>query len=128
MTTKSKAAVPLEKDFQRVFLQKLRKIPRSFWHKVNDRVTIGVPDIFGCVSGVFIAIELKTRSKVTPLQAHFLREVSKAHGQAFVVSPANADEVLKFLLNLSKLTTDGGLSATPPIDQRYIPGRGRGNL
>ena len=116
---------PLEKNFQTAFLKKLRKIPRSFWYKANDRVTIGVPDIFGCVSGVFIAIELKTRSKVTPLQAHFLREITKAHGQSFVVSPDNADEVLKYLTKLADLTVDGPLAVTPPVDQRYIPGTDR---
>ena len=113
---------PLEKNFQTSFLIKLRKLPRSFWYKSHDRVTIGVPDILGCVSGVFVAIELKTRSKVTPLQAYFLREITKAHGQSFVVTPNNADEVLKYLSKLADLTADGGLAVTPPVDRRYIPG------
>lgn len=108
-----KKTQPLEKDFQKIVLQKLRKIPRSFWHKLNDRAAIGVPDIFGCVSGVFIAIELKTRSKVTPLQAWYLRQIEKANGQSFVVTPDNFDQVFKHLVKLSELTSDGALASTP---------------
>lgn len=94
---------PLENDFQRMVLKKLRLIPRTWWTKINDRVTIGLPDIFGSCAGIAVVIELKTRSKVTALQAHTLRKIGETGAQAFVVTPDNWDEVYGFLLELSAL-------------------------
>lgn len=93
--------VALEKDFQRYVLKKLREIPRSYWYKANDRTTSGIPDIIGCVSGVFFALELKTRSKVTPIQAYHLRKIADAGGQSFVVTPDNWKEVFEFIKRLA---------------------------
>lgn len=93
--------LPLEKDFQRGVLKKLRELPHSFWVKINDRVTIGLPDIVGSVAGIFVAIELKTRSKITPIQAHTLRKITESGGLAFVVTPANWKETYALLLKLS---------------------------
>lgn len=92
---------PLEKDFQRKVLQKLRVIPHSWWTKINDRATIGLPDILGSVAGFFVGIELKTRSKVTQIQAYTLRKIGATGAQAFVVTPDNWDEVYALLLELS---------------------------
>lgn len=93
---------PLEKDFQAAFLKRLRLIPNSWWTKINDRVTVGLPDIFGCVAGWAVVIELKTRSKVTKIQAFTLRKIGNTGAHAFVVTPDNADEVYAFLLELSQ--------------------------
>jgi len=93
---------PLEAEFQRTVLRKLRLIPRSFWAKINDRVTVGLPDIMGSVGGTFIAIELKTRSKVTPIQAYTLKQIGRTGAHAFVVTPDNFDDVYSFLLDLSQ--------------------------
>lgn len=95
--------VPLEKDFQKKVLKRLREIPGTWWLKVNDRATVGIPDILGCVAGVFMAIELKTKSKVTPIQAYTLRRIERADGQTFVVHPGNWAEVLKFIMKLAEL-------------------------
>ena len=92
-----------EKEFQRVVLKKLRSIPKSYWVKINDRATAGIPDILGCICGVFIAIELKTKSKVTALQAYTLRRISDVHGQAFVVNPENFSRVYTLLQKLAEL-------------------------
>lgn len=92
--------LPLEKDFQRAVLKKLRLIPESWWTKVNDRVTIGLPDILGCVRGNFVALELKTKSKVTKLQAHTLSRIERARGWAYVVTPHNFEQVLEYLKQL----------------------------
>ncbi len=92
-----------EKDFQRTVLKKLRDIRGSFWVKLNDKVTAGLPDIIGCVAGIFIAIELKTKTKVTALQAYTLRKVDRAQGQTFVVNPGNFAAVYSQLLKLAEL-------------------------
>lgn len=94
----------LEKDFQARVLKRLREIPRSYFYKVNDRTTAGIPDIIGCVAGIFVAIELKTRSKVSPIQAYHLRKIGDAYGQVFVMTPGNFLEIFKFL---QKLATEG---------------------
>jgi Holliday junction resolvase len=95
--------VPLEKDFQRLVLKRLREIRGSWWVKINDRVTSGLPDIIGCVAGIFIAIELKTKSKVTALQAYTLKKIDAANGQTFVVNPENWPQVLEMILKFSAL-------------------------
>lgn len=94
---------PLEADFQRGVLKKLRLIPKSWWTKINDRVTIGLPDIIGSIGGMAIFIELKTRSKVTKLQAHTLRKIGQTGAHAFVVTPDNWAEVYSFLLEISQV-------------------------
>lgn len=99
----SKQDLPLEKDFQRAVLKKLRDISGSWWVKINDRVTVGLPDLIGCVSGVFVAIELKTKTKVTALQAHTLRRITRSGGQAFVVNPDNWNEVYALILKIAAL-------------------------
>jgi hypothetical protein len=95
--------LPLEKDFQRRVLTKLREIPGSYWFKINDRTTTGIPDLLGCVAGVFVAIELKTRSKVSAIQAYTLRKISDAHGQSFVATPSNFPEILSLLRKMALL-------------------------
>lgn len=93
----------LEKDFQAWLLGKLRAIPGTIWWKINDQSTIGLPDVCGCVAGVFFALELKTKSKVTAIQAYTLKKVDRAGGQSFVVTPGNAKEILAFVVKLSHL-------------------------
>lgn len=93
----------LEKDFQRFVLKKLREIPSTYWIKINDKVTAGIPDIIGCVAGIFVAIELKTKSKVTALQAYTLRRIDSANGQAFVANPDNWAHVYALILKMAAL-------------------------
>lgn len=95
----------LESEFQRIVLKKLRAIPNTFWVKINDRVTCGLPDILGCVAGIFIAIELKTKSKVTALQAYTLRRIDTANGQTFVATPENWPEVFDLIAKFAQLRT-----------------------
>lgn len=89
---------PLERNFQARFLRRLRQIPRSWWVKVNDKATIGVPDILGFVNGYGFALELKTKSKLSELQHYTLNIIdSRARAQSFVVTPENAEEILAYI-------------------------------
>ena len=90
-----------EKVFQTRLLVRLREIPGTYWFKSNDRTTAGIPDIIGCVAGVFFALELKTKSKVSPIQAYHLRKIDDAAGQAFVVTPKNVAQVLEFIRKIA---------------------------
>lgn len=94
---------PLEVDFQRAVLKKLRQLKNSWWIRVNDPRTVGTPDVLGTVAGVFIAIELKTRSKVTAIQAYTLRKIGETGAEAYVVTPDNLKEVYGFLEKLAML-------------------------
>lgn len=94
----TQAELPLEKEFQTKVLKLLRTVPGSYWYKANDRTTAGIPDIIGCVNGLFFALELKTRSTVSAIQAYHLRKIEDALGQAFVVTPANWKKVFEFIM------------------------------
>lgn len=59
----------------------------------------GVPDLLLCISGTFLALELKTNTgKLHPLQVWNLAEVKRCKGQALVASPANWEE-MKIILS-----------------------------
>lgn len=85
---------PLEKDFQRFVLSELRKLPYSWWVKLNDRTTIGLPDIIGFFDGSGFAFELKTTSKVSAIQAYTLKRIVRAGAAASVLTPETFPAVL----------------------------------
>jgi hypothetical protein len=91
----------LEKDFQRKVLARLRTLPRSWWTKVNDNTTTGVPDILGCVGPYFVALELKTKSTLSELQFINLQKLDRCEAQSFCVAPANWNEIFEYLKTLS---------------------------
>lgn len=69
----------------------MKTLPGVFFYKASDRVKRGIPDVICCVSGLFIAFELKRsdKEKATPLQAFVLNEILKAEGLAFTANPQN---------------------------------------
>lgn len=63
----------------------------------------GVPDIVGCLNGVFFAIECKSGKNIpTALQERELKNISKAGGHAWVINEENI-ESLKPLLSQVQL-------------------------
>ncbi len=94
---------PLESVFQDKVLKKLREIPNSWWMKVNDRTTVGLPDIIGFCGGVGFGIELKTNSKLSAIQAYTLRKMDASGAQTFVCTPDNLDDVLIYIRKCSLL-------------------------
>lgn len=59
-------------------------------------------DLFMCINGLFIALELKDIGKnPTPLQEYKLNEVKKAKGMAFVVDPESWDEIYEILKEIA---------------------------
>lgn len=89
--------LPLEKDFQRVVLEELRKIPRTWTTKLNDRTTIGLPDVLHFNSGAAFVFELKTNSKLSAIQAYTLSKIAQAGVTAIVLTPLNWPDVLAML-------------------------------
>jgi Holliday junction resolvase len=61
----------------------------------------GVPDIVGCLNGVFFAIECKAGKGIpTALQEREMKNIRKAGGQAWVVNEENVDTVPQWLSQL----------------------------
>ena len=54
----------------------------------------GVPDIVGCLDGMFFGIECKAGgNQPTRLQAKNLRDIKEAGGVAMIVNEDNADDI-----------------------------------
>lgn len=80
----------LERNLQKKILLELAKIPNLFCYKAQATSRRGIPDIVGCVNGVFFALELKRKGgKVAPIQRYTLDEITKAGGIALVVDEDN---------------------------------------
>lgn len=77
-------------------LADLHKLPKTYAVKIQQVVIRGTLDIFVCVNGYFVALELKRdeRQKPDPLQSHVIDKIKKAGGQAFLVHPMNWPDVL----------------------------------
>ena len=80
-------------------LADIRALPNSYAVKIQQVSIRGIPDIFACINGNFVAIELKKgpKEKPEPLQLHELAKIHGAHGLAMVVDPTNWEEALALL-------------------------------
>jgi hypothetical protein len=65
----------------------------------------GVPDIIGCVDGIFFGIECKALGKQpTALQTQSINNIRKAGGTAFVYDGSMSDDEFKLRLGCSGVT------------------------
>lgn len=82
-------------------MKKLRAIPNS-WFMVKEAKSLrGLPDIYGCVNGRFIALECKRNQAEAShntarivLQAKILRDIQKSGGLSAFIYPENESELL----------------------------------
>lgn len=86
-----------ETRLQRRIQKALRKtFPESWWYKVwgGPFTPAGIPDLVGCVEGLFFALEVKlpiARSKTSVIQDETIADIQRAGGASCVVrSPAEA--------------------------------------
>jgi hypothetical protein len=95
--------LPLEKIFKRNLLVELRK-RGGFWYSTEMRGLSGIPDIIGCVCGMFIGIECKRSNKHLPTakQQHTLNKIKINGGFGEVCNPQNRKELLSALDNFIK--------------------------
>lgn len=94
-----------ETVFKERLQKRLKKIPNSWFMKVEAGAIHGIPDIIGVVNGFFIAMELKKDKATKPdkLQQYTLDIIrSVAKGISFKVDPSNMLSVLNELNWLSK--------------------------
>lgn len=88
-------------------LRDLRKIPNTWWEKINQVSIRGTPDILGSLVGQFVAIELKTDTgNLDPLQAHKLDEIKKTSAISIVVRPHSWPDQLESLKTLAKALSE----------------------
>jgi len=70
---------------QKVVTMLRKEFPETFFYKVADRYTSGIPDIVGCHKGQFFGIELKFgKNSLLRLQEHVLHKIRAAGGLAGV--------------------------------------------
>jgi Holliday junction resolvase len=109
MTTKRNSTVfQSESVFQHRLLRELRLIPNSWWVVKEAGAIRGLPDIFGCIKGRLILLEVKkskseslhTTGRIV-LQRYQLEQAQKADAFCRFVYPENHIEILSELLLLS---------------------------
>lgn len=90
-----------ETSFKRRALRDLKKIPRCWFIKTQERGRKGVPDVLACIRGKFFAIELKKDGeKATPLQIRTLKAICDADGISFETTPSEWGSDLEWLKSL----------------------------
>jgi len=96
MQTETKFKIKIRKE--------LNAIPNSWWVKTQMLSVRGIPDFLGCVTGRFVALELKMdeaealQSRAI-LQNYILAKIHGAGGYARFVTPDSSDHVIEYLTN-----------------------------
>lgn len=94
-----------ETIFKRKVLKDLKKLPRCYVLKTQERSRRGVLDLILCLSGLYVSIELKIPGeKPEPLQDVNIRRVKNAGGIAFWTDPEQWPAHLKLLGELAQQT------------------------
>lgn len=81
-----------ETNFKERVCRDLKSLGTECWFvKTQFVAKRGIPDIIGCINGVFFALELKATKKsiIAPLQLWTLECISASRGIGFVVYPEN---------------------------------------
>lgn len=89
-------------------MRKLRDIPNSNWFVKEAKSIRGIPDIIGCISGRFIALEVKrslaeargSTGRIA-LQKKFVADTNKTGGYGTFIYPENESEILEILCAIS---------------------------
>lgn len=84
-------------------LADLKKLPKTYARKIQQVAIVGTPDIFACINGYFVALELKRneKQKPEPIQEYELTKIKEAGGVALVVTPLNWSGVFAGLQRLA---------------------------
>lgn len=88
--------------FKERIMPTLKALPNTWLVKTQQVSIRGTPDILMCISGIFVALELKTnKGKVDKLQRYTLDKINFAGGYGLVIDPNNWDDAYRLLLRLS---------------------------
>ena len=96
-------ALPMkETNITAAIMRHLKAIPGCFCWKEHGGIygTSGLPDIICCVTGRFVAFEVKTESgKLSKLQELTIAKITAAGGRAYVVrSAAEVKQIMENIL------------------------------
>lgn len=82
----------------------LKKLPNTWFVKVQQVTINGTPDFLLCVNGVFVALELKAseKDKTTKLQDYNIDQINKANGYAFKAYPENWIMIFNILEKIAR--------------------------
>lgn len=87
-----------ETVFKEQVRPRLDRLPNTWVVKIQQVSIRGTPDFLLCVSGVFVAIELKTEEgRLDKLQEWNLKKIAESGGIAIVLTPSNVEKTLEFL-------------------------------
>ena len=92
-----------ETVYKEKLVPKLRAIPDVWVLKTQEVATVGVLDLFLCVNGAFVVIELKKslKEKPSPLQEYNARKIKEAGGISLVSSPEVMEQTLSHIAYIS---------------------------
>ena len=82
------AQTPENRDKAKIQKWLLAEFPTAFGFKYPAGFfgQSGIPDLIYCISGLFVAIEVKTaKGRVTKLQMERLKEIQKSNGIAMLI-------------------------------------------
>ena len=87
--------------FRQRVQRRLDEVPNSWFESIQQKTIKGTPDILGCVNGVFVAIELKSKDgKLSALQKHKIEKIRQAHGVGICLYPDELEAVMDYLNTL----------------------------
>lgn len=81
----------------------LNALPNSWFESIQQRSIRGTPDVIGCVSGWFVALEYKRAGKIKlePLQEYKGFKIVESGGYSIKVTPDNWEQIHLLLTNLA---------------------------
>ncbi len=93
-----------ETRFKEYVIRDLKKLPNTWFSKIQQVAICGIPDFLMCINGKFIALELKASKKEspTPLQQWELESIAHSGGLAFITYPENWENTYEYLKDLAK--------------------------
>lgn len=102
-----------ETKFKEKVITDLKKLPNTWFTKIQQLAKSGDPDFACCINGMFVAIELKkdAKSKPSPLQQWVLEAIVEAGGIACVANPENWKSTLEELTKLANGDPDASISS-----------------
>ena len=119
-----------ERDFQKKVLKFLKSQPNTWFFKVfgGGFQRSGIPDLICCVSGRFIALELKSDTgNPTALQQMNIRQINAAGGIGVILYPSGFNDFKKLIreVNLCSILT-AELSALKNVNTSFTLGTPKG--
>lgn len=96
----------------------MRKLPFSWWTKIQQQALRGTPDILGSLCGIFVAIELKSeKGRLDSLQRHTLELIAETGGIGVVSRPQDWEECYAHLVNICQENQPTEVTGPPQKDK-----------